>query len=215
MIEKREKRKRIFYVPGMISLVFIPLFCFYHFYKTDAFKDERCIDIFFPNDSVIKENFLTLKRKYHIFSFNNLERDNNVNLNKLQLSLRKLKRENDTINGVQIHLGNEMNYEVYIKILDILTIEKIKIYVQYKNDFLVLMLPKPKKTRYIKIVPIECGNWEANKEYFIEQEKERQFNYVLNLYKKYWVLFLGYLGILSLNILALVKFNKKQNYNQK
>ena len=55
MIKKREKRRRIFYVPGMISLIFIPLFCFYHFYTTDAFKVEKSMIVYFPLDSIVEK----------------------------------------------------------------------------------------------------------------------------------------------------------------
>lgn len=75
--------------------------------------------------------------------------------------------------------------------------------------FFVLMLPKPKIDKNVReITPLTCGYWEANKEYILKKRKERQFQYVVTLYKKYWYLFLGYLGIAFLNIFALVKFNK-------
>ncbi|MCP2029462.1 hypothetical protein L1276_004649 [Flavobacterium sp. HSC-32F16] len=212
---KREKRKKIFYVPGMISLVLIPLVCFYHFYKVDAFKDERCIDINIPSDSIEIKNFLSLKRDYQVFNFQNsldLERNN---LNKLQFALRNLNRTNDTIKGIQIHLGKKMKYEVYIRILDIFIIEKMLLYTQYKDDFFVVMLPKPKPSNAEKIVPIVCGYWEANKDYFLEEERKAKLKYIISLYEKYWIVFLGYFGIVLINIFALVKFNKNQNYNQK
>lgn len=216
MIKKREKRRRIFYVPGMISLIFIPLFCFYHFYKIDAFKVEKSMNIYIPLDSIVEKQLSQHTRVYKEFSFNNSEITESKKLHNLQYVLRKLYRENDTINGVKIHLGNKMNYEVYIRILDILTIEKIYTYVQYKNDFFVLIFPKRKPNKNLpKLILFECGYAEANKMYFLEQEKERQFQYNLALYKKYGFLFLGYFGILLLNIFALVKFNKNQNYNQK
>ncbi|OMQ10030.1 hypothetical protein [[Flexibacter] sp. ATCC 35103] len=209
MINEREKRKRIFYVPGMISLVFIPLFCFYHFYKVDAFKDIRTIDVHFPEDSITKEYLLSKKRNYQFFNFNNSENLENKNLKNLQITLRKLNRVNDTINGVQIHLGNKMTYDVYIKILDVFMIEGISTYLKYNDDFFVLMLPKPKVNKNSpKIVPINCGYWEANKDYFLKMEREQQLKDLLSLYKKYKILFMGYIAIVFLNIFALVKFNK-------
>jgi len=209
MIEKREKRKKIFYVPGIISLVFIPLLCLASWYRSDVFKGESSIDLYFPEDSIIKKDLLSFKRNYKIFNFNSTERLESKNLENLQIVLRKLNRENDTINGVQIHLGNKMAYEVYVRILDILAIEQMPAYGQYKNDFFVLMLPKPKVDKSIgKIIPITCGYWEANKEYILKERREKQFQYVLALYKKHWYLFLAYLGIVVLNIFTLVKFNK-------
>ena len=211
MIGKREKRKKFFYVPGMISLVLIPFFCFCHFYKTDAFKDERSIDIFFPSDSIVEKQLSLHKRIYHDFNFNDSEEAENKKLQSLQYFLRKLYRENDTINGVKIHLGNKMTYDVYIRILDILIIEKMPNYVQYKNDFFVLMLPKPKPNKNVlKIIPISCGYYEANKEFWIQQEQDRQFAYILSLYKKYWILFLGYFFLVLINAFTLVKLNKNR-----
>lgn len=209
MINEREKRKRIFYVPGMISLVFIPLFCFYHFYKVDAFKDIRTIDVHFPEDSITKEYLQSKKRNYQFFNFNNSENLEDKNLKNLQITLRKLNRVNDTINGVQIHLGNKMTYDVYIKILDVFMIEGISTYLKYNDDFFVLMLPKPKVNKNSPIiVPINCGYWEANKDYFLKMEREQQLKDLLSLYKKYKILFMGYIAIVFLNIFALVKFNK-------
>lgn len=211
MIEKRKRRKKIFYVPGLISLVFIPVLCLVSWYNADAFKEERCINISFPGESLTKPGLLSFKRNYQVFSFNSSEVALRKDLGNLQVALRKLNRENDTINGVQIHLGNKMKYEVYIRLLDIFAIEEMPNFEQYNNDFFVVMVPKPKYDKNLrKIIPITCGYWEANKEFFLKEEKEKQFQYVLTLYKKYWFLFLGYLGIVFLNIFALVKFNKSR-----
>lgn len=210
MIEKREKRKKIFYVPGMISLILIPVFCFYHFYKVDAFKVESCIDISFP-DSIQKKGFLQIKRNYQVFNLNSGEDLEKEKLNDLQLALRKIKRKNDTINGIQVHLGNKMQYEVYIRVLDIIGIEQMPMFIQNDNNFFVLMMPKPKFKNDLKeIVPYKCGYWEANKDFFLERERKRLLEYNLSLYKKNWILLLGYLGIVLLNFFALVKFNKNK-----
>ena len=160
MINKREKRKRIFYVPGIISLFFIPVFCLVFWYKAGVFKKESCIDIAFPGESLTNRNLLPFKRNYQFFNFNNTEKVELENLKKLQIVLRELNRENDTINGVQIHLGNKVAYEVYVRILDILAIEQMPNYEQYNNDFFVLMLPKPKIDKNVReITPLTCGLW--------------------------------------------------------
>jgi len=209
MTGKREKRKKIFYVPGIISLVFIPLLCLYSWCRKDVFKSEGCIDVYFSEKSLAKSNLESIKRNYQVFNFNSSEILESKGLKNLQAVLRKMNRENDTINGVQIHLGNKMAYEVYVRILDILAIEQMPTYQQYNNDFFVLILPKPKVDKNLReITPITCGYWEANKEFILKERKEKQFQYVLALYKKYWYLFLAYLGIVVLNIFTLVKFNK-------
>ena|SRR6218665_1828477 len=218
MIEQRKKRKKIFYVPGMISLVFIPLICMVYFYKTDAFVNKGCIGVWFPSDSLATQKFLSLERKYKVYDFNSSEIEESTNLNNLQSELRKLNRENDTIKGIQIHLGNKMNYQVYVRILDILLIEGMPNYLQYNNDFFVLMIPKPKPDKSLKKFKVfVCGSGSLNvgANDWLKEEQEARRKYVLSLVRKYWILFLGYFGLVLINIFALVKFNKNRNYNQK
>ncbi|MEN2489997.1 hypothetical protein AAYQ05_19500 [Flavobacterium sp. B11] len=217
MIEKREKRKKIFYVPGMISLVLIPLFCLYHFYKVDAFKVEGMMSFYIPTDSVMIGNFLALKRNYRIVCFNNSLDLERRRINELELALRKLKRENDTVNGIKIHFGKKVKYEMYVRVLEIFQVEDMPYYLQYKDDFLVLMLPKPKLKNKPELSIFVCGYQPSyrSEEDLLKEERKRQIEYLITLFKKNWILFTGYLGLAGVNILALVKFNKTQKYNQK
>ncbi|MFC4749135.1 hypothetical protein [Flavobacterium branchiicola] len=199
----------------MISLVLIPLFCFYHFYKVDAFKVVGCIDVSFP-DANSEKVFLSIKRNYQKFTFNNSLIVEKEKLNDLEIALRKLNKENDTINGIQVHLGSKMQYEVYIRIMDIFAIEQMPNFMQYKNDFFLLMMPKPKPNKNLKKIHyFRCAYEEVNRDYFLEIRKREEFERNIALYKKNWLIFLGYLGLVLLNVLALVKFNKTRNYNQK
>jgi hypothetical protein len=217
MNNERAKRKRIFYVPGMISLVLIPLFCFYHFYKVDAFKVYGSVNIYFPSDPKMIEKFLAVKRNYKLFEFNNSLNLESKKINDLQFALRKLNRENDILNGIQIHLGEKMKYEVYVRILEILELEQMPYYMHHKNNFFVLMMPKPKSTSKRNFVV--CGSGflagDLDQEYFLEQERKAQFERNIALLKKNWILFLAYIGLAILNVVALVKFNKKKKYIQK
>ncbi|WP_269237324.1 hypothetical protein [Flavobacterium flavigenum] len=110
MIEKREKRKKIFYVPGMISLVLIPLFCLYHFYKVEAFKTYGALDFSLPD----KEDFEKYKvgnlRKYKTFNFNNQKSKEEQKLKELRLFARDLVKHYDSINGIKIQFGPKTEY---------------------------------------------------------------------------------------------------------
>ncbi|MBE8728022.1 hypothetical protein [Flavobacterium hungaricum] len=214
MTKERTKRRRIFYVLGMISLVLIPLFCLYHFYKVNAFRIEGAIKFYSPPDSVMTEKFLAVKRNYRIIDFNNSLNLEHKKIKNLQFALRKLNKENDTVNGIKIHLDKKAKYEVYVKVLEILELEKMPYYMPYKDDFLVLMMPKPKKSKVKNFV---CGlqYLDMSEEDLLEEERKKQFENIIALVKNNLILFLGYLGIVLINIFALVKFNKKENYNQK
>ncbi|WP_163398978.1 hypothetical protein [Flavobacterium fluviatile] len=213
MIEERKKRKKIFYVPGMISLVLIPLFCFYHFYKTDAFKVEGCLDISVATKEEFEKYRIKDLRKYKDFSF---KQDKSEELKELRFFVRDLVRKYDTINGAKIHFDSKTDYNTFISVINLIVEEKVELWTHYKDDIYVLSVSMPKPTKFSGTIKyFSCGYYEANKSYFLEMEKEKQFQYIVTLYKKYWIIFMGYFGILLLNIFSLVKFNKNQNYNQK
>ena len=56
-------------MPGIISLVFIPLLCLYYFYKVDAFKVYNYLEFFVPNKDDLVQFKVEDSRKYKIFKF--------------------------------------------------------------------------------------------------------------------------------------------------
>ena len=108
-----KKHKRIFYRPGMISLMLIPLLCLCFFYKNDSFKIYGGLNVDLVPD---KENFDKYKfptlRKYRVFNFNGSESTEKQKLNELKFFLRKLVLEKDTIIGIRAHFGTKTNFDV-------------------------------------------------------------------------------------------------------
>lgn len=210
MIKEHKKRKKIFYVPGMISLIFIPLFCFYHFYKTDAFKVYGDLAISVSTKEEFENYKIESLRKYKTF---NLEQEKYEELNelrKLRFFVRDLVKKYDTINGAKIHFGSKTDYDTFVSVINIMFEEKVRIWVPYKNEIYVLSSAKPKPTNSKSVEYFTCGYSEANKDFWLRQEEEKKHAYLISLYKKYWMLFLGYLGLVLINIYALVKFNKNK-----
>jgi hypothetical protein len=221
MIEKREKRKRIFYVPGMISLVFIPLFCFCHFYKTNAFKVYGGLELGLPYEDLFHEYKFPTLRKYKIFDFNGEMSEKNK-LEEMTFYLRDLKVKKDTINGIQIHFGPKANYQTFISSIEILTLEDAPTWIINDNDIFVIgcsNTPKKRKKSAVTYI-MNCGTGELMRQHAYWEQKaikeEEDRNFKISFFKEKWkLLFLGYAGLVFLNMFTLVKFNKNQNYNQK
>jgi hypothetical protein len=78
-----------------------------------------------------------------------------------------------------------------------------------KNDIYVSVGPK----RIKKLKYFICGTQESsriNSLKYQELEKEKSNLIFLNsFFKQRWILFLAYFGIVTLNIFALIKFNKR------
>ena len=221
MIEKREKRKKIFYVPGLISLVFIPLFCLVYFYNINAFKVYGSLDISLVSD---KEEFEKYKikdlRKYKDFIFNG-EKTQELKLQELKLQelklqelkffVRDLVRKYDTINGAKIHFGLKTDYNTFVNVIDILTTEKVPTWAPFKDDMYVLASGKPKQKEDHRFF---CGTGAYSEKNTLRIEEENRkkelFIFQVSFLRQQWIIFLGYLGILFLNIFTLVKFNKNK-----
>jgi hypothetical protein len=208
MINK--KRKKIFYVPGMISLIFIPLLCLAYFYKTNSFTVFGGMDLTLSDDESFLEYKVPSLRKYKEFVFNASKSNEKNKFNELQSSLRELVKNTDIINGAKVHFGAKTDYDVFVSVIDILNIEKVPIWMLYKNDIWIIIPSKSKYSNLPKLNLIICGYVKANKDYWLKIEKEKKRDYIVSLYKNQWILFLGYFGIVLLNIFALVKFNKNR-----
>lgn len=215
----------------MISLVLLLALCLWHFYNQKSFEEKFGLDLGLQDkesmSKLINDYPLLTKRKYKEFTFNgSLESDKN-NLIRFQQSLKQQNAIKDTVNGIKLHFGKQMKYEVFIRILDVLTIENTPTYITYNNKlFVVNGAPsdiererKKKEAKYGKPIVMSCGNpaMEARQRVF-EEEQQRLIdneNFQKTFFKKHWHLFLAYFGILLLNIFILIKFNKNRIYNQK
>ena len=215
----------------MISLLLLPVLCLWHFYSQKSFEIERAMDLGLPNKvtdaQLVKDYPLLTKRNYKEFIFNGSLDSDKEDLTEFQDSLRHFNTIKDTINGIKLHFGKRMNYEVFIRVLDILTNENTPTYMPYKNELIIIngapsdieKERKKREARYGKPSVMSCGNpaIEARQRAF-EEEQQRLIdneNFEKSFFKKHWYLFLAYFGILLLNIFILIKFNKNRIYNQK
>jgi len=168
------KHKRIFYRPGMISLVCIPLLCMYFFYKNDSFKVYGVLnlDLVPDQENFVKYNFPAL-RKYRVFNFNGSEFSEKQRLNELKLFLRKLVFEKDTIIGIRTHFGPKTHFAVFVNVIDILNKEKAPTFAPYKDDIYVLASSNTIKSSNKH--RMNCGTAEASRiSYLKYQELEKE-----------------------------------------
>ncbi|MBZ4037687.1 hypothetical protein K6T82_23205 [Flavobacterium sp. 17A] len=216
MIEKRKKRKKIFYVPGMISLVLIPLFCLFYFYHSGAF--EVCGSLHYSVPA--KEEFEKYKvgelRKYKVFNFNNQKSKEEQKLIELRFFTRDLVKRYDSVNGAKIYFGPNMDYDTFVSVLDIMTEEKMPFWAQFSNELYAFAFAKPDPN---KKRPFFCGTpeySEKNSRLMEEENRRKELRiFQKEFLKQQWIVFLGYFGLVLISISTLVKFNKNKNYNQK
>lgn len=202
----------------MISLVVLPLLCFWFIFSRGYLKEYSSFNYLIEEEyitKIIKETPKLILRNNIKYDFNSTIEKEEFKLNKFQLAVRKLHKSNDSINGFKIHFGKQMNYEVFIRILDILTIEKTNTYYQLEDDLYVLGNKKQKENNN-KSYQIYCCSYEdVNKDFFAEKERKLKHQLFIKHLKQYKIVLFAFLGIVILNIFALLKFNRNRKYNQK
>jgi len=179
MIEKREKRKKIFYVPGMISLVLIPLFCLCHFQKVEAFKTYGAIDFGIPNKGDFEKYKVGDLRKYKLYYFNNQKSKEEQKLKELRLFTRDLVKRYDTINGAKVQFGPKTDYDTFIQVMNIMNEEEMPVWALFSDKLYAFTHSKPKprkKPLYI------CGTGEyseRNSRLIEEENRKKELNVFL------------------------------------
>jgi hypothetical protein len=99
------------------------------------------------------------------------EKEDRTKLDFVQLQLRDLVKNKDTISGVHIVLGNNSKYWTLIETLNICLKEKAKTYVLVGNDFWFYnYVPKPNVRKEEDSFRVNCGTAEANYLYILKEE---------------------------------------------
>jgi len=208
--QKREKRKKIFYVPGMISLVLIPLLCLSYFYKVDAFKVYSSLEFSVPAKQYFEKYRVGDLREYRVFNFNDKKSKQEEQLSELRFFARDIVKKYDTINGAKIQFGSKTDYDTFVSVINIMIEENMPTWGLF-NDHEIYALgnAKPKLNRKQSFV---CGTSTYSKENTIRMQEENRRKelqiFQVSFLKEQWIIFLGYLGLVFLNIFTLVNLNK-------
>jgi hypothetical protein len=145
------KRSKIFYVPGMISLIFLPILCVW--YLKEHKNIQRCLEVTYARKYDLNDNIpLKLdtsilsksdeKRQYKIYILTgDLKSDSIKELN-YRLNAKQIIETKDTLNGIHVIFGDNINFNQYIKTLDFFYKNRkpynlTKTFYHYNTDFLL------------------------------------------------------------------------------
>jgi hypothetical protein len=222
-MKQRIRHRKLFYVPGMISLLLIPVLCLWFIKYNRYLNKDYSVSIsltesyMIPDTSKVNE-FIPIypKRKIENYIFNGDFKSDNLQLKKVRERIKKLYKDNDSINAVKILFGKRMKYKTYVNILDGLFIDKVPSFVINSNFIYVVNFPPKHKKHNLKISNLmKCGYGSANEDYWAEQARKKALKLFIKNIKQFWQIPVALLGIIILNIYTLIKFNKNSKYNQK
>lgn len=225
------KHRKLFYVPGMISLVVLPFLYLGYFYNHDVFKVENGMALGLPDkksSQEIEEDYpFLLQRTYKEYTLNGSIESNKEQLADFHKELQRFNKVKDTVSGIKVHFTSQANYEVFIRILDLLAIEDTPTYMLKGDEFIIVngapsdiaQQQKKNEEKFGPPIQMNCGTqaamerqrkWEEEEQRLETAEKERtEFSH------RHWYLYMAYGGLILLNVYVLIKFNKNRIYNQK
>jgi hypothetical protein len=173
-----EVRKKIYYVPGMISLIVLPILCYY--YLGPKIIDERCIELvvagrYIPHHNEDSPRFDTSflsqsgsKRNYFNIILNGNTSEQNNKLKLFHQKIKELIKQNDTINGVHLLFVDSVKYAVFVQALDICLSEYKSRVAVYENNLWVLKF-NDSKERIRRILELRKEHQEQNKEEILKR----------------------------------------------
>jgi hypothetical protein len=139
--------KKIYYVPGMISLIVLPILCIYII--KPYLVQERCIEVVFASNyvphhdlyytpfdtSILSEPGNT--RKYFNIELNGNQKENAQKLNLFKTKVHELKENKDFNNGVHLIFQDGSTYANLVKSLDVCFSENIVRFMAYQDHLWV------------------------------------------------------------------------------
>jgi hypothetical protein len=211
-----KKQRRLYYVPGMISLIVLPIICYC--YLIPFKKEERVIEVVFAEkyrpenkNSLIRfdTSFLShpkYRRHYLDIKLTGNPTDDKIKLDFFQLRIHDMIKEKDTVNGVHLIFVDSVKYGSFVKSLNICLIEGLLRYALFENNLWALHVNDSKE--FIeRMEKRKRENEEKNREALLNRKITNwHFSDWLNVTKKIWPIFIMIL------ILILISINKMKKY---
>lgn len=204
----RPKRKKIYYIPGIMSLTILPIAFILFTDKEIKQKRLTVLPIVLADTNLPKkfpESFKKFngsfppKRNYVDINLTGDNQNDKIKLDFAQIRIREILSQNDTTNGLHFKFGDSSQYWTFIKAVDILRFEKAKTYMPLDNDLWFYHFPPD-----TKVVSWICGTTYSDIVY-IEPKVSwwtKVTKWTSDIWKSSWQLISAFIGFL-LSILVL------------
>jgi hypothetical protein len=156
--------KRLFYTPGLISLVGLGI-CLPFFYKMNIPAKEYCLQLFMPNEVMSENDFSKYSlekdmRKMRKLKFI-LDEDRKANKKKMEIiryEALKLEYTQDSSTVILIDLTDNITYGDFVSIVDMCVSDGHKPYASWDNKFVIFGEWPKKETKKTDTLPLlTCG----------------------------------------------------------
>ena len=190
----------------------LPVLCIIYLKNIDAFTHYGALDLYVWNGTDFKEEttqFLNSKK----FIIVNLTGDLNSDTAKLNIAQKNVKQiisTKDSIKGIKFHFENKAEYWSYVRVIDILQVEKAKTFLPYKNDiwFANPREVKQKSNVYKTLKYSFICDRTLQNEYLEELKNKITYERVIEFSKKYYLPIIAYIFMLFFTLRRIVNEKK-------
>ena len=159
-----KSQRLIYYSAGSISLIFLPIICFWYLHKNNAFDKFVSLEITWWAPRLSIDNPQIYPKESHpdkLYTEISLTGNTNEDSKKLEYAKVKIKElviSGDTLTGVHFHFSDNSKYWTLIKAIDMCYTENATYFIPYGNDLWVSN-PKPAKPNNFTYENFCGGSW--------------------------------------------------------
>ncbi len=186
-----------YYVPGLISLILLPVCCLWYFKTHKAFEKLGVIEVTFWGKwfgAYEKKDFGFYQyppRSYKEIILCGKKDQDALALEQSLIALRKLVEDNnDTISGIHYRLNSDATYETFIDVLNLMRQERRNQYSVIDNDIYVfnaLAFPREKEET-VELRAFGCGTGLINVHDLQQQRKDdANTEFMRGVGTKFWL----------------------------
>ena len=194
-------KRKIYYVPGMVSLLLLWPLLYDWCQNEQASRDLRVLEVTIPNpkeilpDRIYGLTELPPERDYLTFELTGNAVTDKIKLDYAQIRIHEIGTGADQIHGINIHFTDATKYRSMIKAVDMLIQEKLNIlWLWHKKDIWCFAIPPRTTDTPAPSLPfcgtryIDCIGFEEPQEGFMED--------VASLFKSYWPMVIIFSGLM-------------------
>jgi hypothetical protein len=141
-LNQRKPLKRLYYIPGILSLVMMPVFFFMQINKYLDDRKEYAIPVYYHNNSDTTQQYwqtskIPANRKYFLFELEQNKKKDSLKLLMIQNLLKGIEQSKDTTYGVKIIFPDNVKYGTIIQAMDACLKAKINTFFLRPHDTLI------------------------------------------------------------------------------
>jgi len=222
------KIKKIYYVPGIITLLILPILVTN--WTTNFIKENRnyCIELTLPDksndyyDTIFHKFYKTpANRDYKSIEINGKNTNNQDLLNNIKKAIEDITLKKDTINGLKIIFKEKANYNAFINIINSCLKVKAKTFIPISDTLYVYFINRgkfnddmlsnvPQKLFHVFIDEVGCHNcltFNTHEEY-LKWKRNYLYNYWRSRFLEYSPIFICLLLMIILTFNWIYRFWK-------